>query len=317
MQMRQLGRSSLAVAPLMFGGNVFDWTADRATSFALLDAFVAAGFNAIDTADVYSRWVPGHQGGESETVIGEWLKARGGRDRLIIATKLGMDMGEGRSGLSRRWIHQAIDASLRRLQTDYVDLYQAHRDDEATPLEETLAGFADLIAAGKVRAIGASNYSAARLQAALDTSERLGLPRFETLQPLYNLVERPPYEAELRAVCAASGLSVIPYYSLAAGFLTGKYRAQADLGKSPRGGSVGKYLTEAGHAVLAALDDVAARLGATQTQAALAWLMAQPTIAAPIASATSLAQLQDILAAAELQLTASDLAQLATASQPG
>jgi aryl-alcohol dehydrogenase-like predicted oxidoreductase len=314
MQMRPLGRSSLTVAPLMFGGNVFGWTVDKATTFALLDAFVDAGFNAIDTADFYSRWVPGHPGGESETLIGEWLKARGRRDDVVIATKLGMDMGEGRNGLSKAWMAEAVDGSLRRLQTDHIDLYQAHLDDATTPLEETLAGFAELIADGKVRVIGASNYSAPRLQQALDTSARLGLPRYETLQPLYNLMERPAYEAELQAVCAAEQVSVIPYYSLASGFLTGKYRSEADLSKSARGGGLKKYLDAKGDAVLAALDEVASERQATPAQVALAWLMAQPTIAAPIASATSLDQLNDILAAAALNLTASDLAHLAAAS---
>jgi aryl-alcohol dehydrogenase-like predicted oxidoreductase len=316
MQMRQLGRSPLRIAPLMFGGNVFDWTADPATSFALLDAFVGAGFNAIDTADVYSRWVPGHQGGESETVIGAWLKARGpsAREKVVIATKLGMDLGEGRSGLSKTWMAKAVEASLQRLQTDYIDLYQAHRDDAATLLEETLEGFADLIAAGKVRVIGASNYSAPRLAEALEISARHGLPRYETLQPLYNLVERPAYEAELRAVCEAQDVGVIPYYSLASGFLTGKYRTEADLSKSPRGGGVKKYLTAQGQATLTALDDIAGQHSATPAQVALAWLMAQPTIAAPIASATSVEQLSDILKAAGLTLSAADLASLDAAS---
>jgi aryl-alcohol dehydrogenase-like predicted oxidoreductase len=316
MQMRQLGRSPLRIAPLMFGGNVFDWTADPATSFALLDAFVGAGFNAIDTADVYSRWVPGHQGGESETVIGAWLTARGPsmRAKVVIATKLGMDLGEGRSGLSKAWMAKAVEESLQRLKTDYIDLYQAHRDDEATPLEETLEGFAELIAAGKVRVIGASNYAAPRLAEALEISARRGLPRYETLQPLYNLVERPAYEADLKAVCEAQDVSVIPYYSLASGFLTGKYRSEADLSKSPRGGGVKKYLSAHGQTTLKALDDIAAQHGATPAQVALAWLMAQPTIAAPIASATSVAQLDDILKAASLNLSAADLASLDAAS---
>jgi aryl-alcohol dehydrogenase-like predicted oxidoreductase len=316
MQMRQLGRSPLRIAPLMLGGNVFGWTADEATSFALLDAFVGAGFNAIDTADVYSRWVPGHQGGESETIIGAWLKARGPsvREKVVIATKLGLDLGEGRSGLSKAWMAKAVDASLQRLATDHIDLYQAHRDDPATPLEATLEGFADLIAAGKVRVIGASNYSSARLAEALDISARRSLPRFETLQPLYNLVERPAYEAELKAVCETQGLSVIPYYSLASGFLTGKYRGEADLAKSPRGGGVKKYLNGLGLTTLKALDEVAAQHSATPAQVALAWLIAQPTIAAPIASATSVEQLSDILKAASLSLSAADLSRLDAAS---
>lgn len=298
----------------MLGGNVFGWTADKAASFAVLDAFVGAGFNAIDTADMYSRWVPGHSGGESETVLGEWMKARANRQSLVIATKVGMDMGEGRNGLSRKWIMQAVDHSLRRLQTDYIDLYQAHQDDEATPLDETLSTFGDLIAAGKVRVVGASNYSAARLKAAQETAVRLGVPRYETLQPLYNLVERPAYESELLAVCAAETISVVPYFSLAAGFLTGKYRSEADLSKSPRGEGVKEYLNPRGHAVLAALDEVATRHGSTPARVALAWLIAQPTIAAPIASATTVEQLRDILAAAELTLPAEDLERLNAAS---
>jgi aryl-alcohol dehydrogenase-like predicted oxidoreductase len=316
MQLRQLGRSALRIAPLVLGGNVFAWTADRTTSFALLDAFVEAGFNAVDTADVYSRWVPGHVGGESERVIGDWLTARGPstRDKVVIATKFGMDLGEGRSGLSKAWMVKAVDASLQRLQTDRIDLYQAHKDDEATPQEETLEGFAELIAAGKVRVIGASNFSAPRLAQALELSARHGLPRYETLQPLYNLVERAAYEADLKAVCEAQTLSVIPYYGLASGFLTGKYRTEADLSKSPRGGGVKKYLTGRGQTTLKALDDIAAQHGATPAQVALSWLMAQPTIAAPIASATSIEQLSDIMKAASLSLSAADLASLDAAS---
>jgi aryl-alcohol dehydrogenase-like predicted oxidoreductase len=314
MQQRRLGRSPLSIAPLMLGGNVFGWTADRRTSFAVLDAFAEAGFNAIDTADMYSRWVPGHAGGESETLIGEWLKARGGRDRVIIATKLGMDMGGDRRGLSRSYMARAVEDSLRRLQTDYIDLYQAHQDDPEAPLEETLQGFAELIRAGKVRVIGASNYGAARLREAVRLSERLGLPRYETLQPHYNLVERAGYEAELQPVCMAEDISVIPYFSLASGFLTGKYRGPADFSKSPRGGDMQKYLDARGRAVLAALDDVAARHGATPAQVALAWLMARPTIAAPIASATSVEQLREILAAATLTLRPEDIAALDEAS---
>jgi aryl-alcohol dehydrogenase-like predicted oxidoreductase len=317
MDLRQLGQSDLRIAPLMFGGNVFGWTADEATSFRLLDAFVDAGFNAIDTADVYSRWVPGHKGGESEAVIGAWLKARGGRDRVVIATKLGMNLGDGRKGLSKRWMAEAVEASLTRLGTDYIDLYQAHTDDAETPLEETLEGFAELIKAGEVRVIGASNHSAPRLTEALGLSAKLGLPRYETLQPLYNLMERPAYEAELKAVCEEHKLSVIPYYSLASGFLTGKYRSEADLGKSPRGGGVKKYLDGRGTVVLTALDSIAAAHSATPAQVALAWLMAQPTIAAPIASATSLDQLTDIMKATTLTLSAEDLAGLEAASVGG
>jgi aryl-alcohol dehydrogenase-like predicted oxidoreductase len=311
---RPLGRSGIDLPPLMFGGNVFGWTADTTTSFALLDALLDAGFNAIDTADVYSRWAPGHSGGESETVIGAWLAARGGRENVIIATKVGMDMGDGHVGLSRAWITRAVDDSLRRLQTDYIDLYQAHKDDEATPLEETLEAFASLIAAGKVRAIGASNYSAPRLREALDVSARLGVPRYESLQPHYNLVERAIYEDALEPLCAAEGLGVINYFALAAGFLTGKYRSEADLAKSPRGAGVAKYLDDRGKRILAALDAAAAKLQATPGQIAIAWLIARPSITAPIASATNLEQLHDLIAAARLQLDAETIAALDRAS---
>jgi aryl-alcohol dehydrogenase-like predicted oxidoreductase len=314
---RELGRTGLRVAPLAFGGNVFGWTADEATSFKLLDAFVDAGFNLVDTADVYSAWVPGHVGGESETVIGRWLKARGQRDRIVLATKVGMKLGEGRSGLSRRWIRQAVEDSLRRLQTDHIDLYQAHQDDTSTPLEETLSAFAELIREGKVRAIGASNYSAIRLAEALQTSQRLGLPRYETLQPHYNLVERALYEAELEPLCRAEGLGVINYFGLARGFLTGKYRSEADLAKSVRGAGVKAYLNERGLRILAALDAAAARLQATPAQVALAWQIARPGITAPIVSATSAAQWQELGASARLVLDAATVAELDQASAWG
>jgi aryl-alcohol dehydrogenase-like predicted oxidoreductase len=317
MQMRPLGRSGLQVAPIAFGGNVFGWTADEATSFALLDAFVDGGFNLIDTADIYSRWAPGHQGGESEAVIGRWLRRSGKRDRVLIATKVGKPMGEdgsGRSGLSRRWIRQAVHDSLTRLQTDRIDLYQSHDDDQATPLEETLAAFAELIAEGKVRAIGASNYSAPRLAEALAVSARLKLPRYESLQPLFNLYDRAPYEAELEPLCRAEGLGVINFFGLARGFLTGKYRSEADLGKSPRGGGIKAYLNPRGFAILAALDAVAAAHRATPAQVALAWQIARTGITAPIASATSVAQWQELAGAARLALTAADIASLDAAS---
>jgi aryl-alcohol dehydrogenase-like predicted oxidoreductase len=314
MEKRRLGGSGIEMPPLMFGGNVFGWTVDEASSFRLLDALIAAGFNAIDTADVYSVWVRGHQGGESETVIGNWLKRRGRRDDVIIATKVGAQMGSGDKGLSRAWIMQEVDASLRRLQTDVIDLYQAHRDDPDTPQEETAQAFADLVRQGKVRAIGASNFTAARLQSALDTCRRLGLPRYESLQPHYNLVERRAYETELEPLCEAEGLGVINYYALAAGFLTGKYRSAADLSKSPRGGGARNYLNECGLRVLKALDDVAARHDATPAQVALAWLIARPSVTAPIASATNLDQLRDILKAAELKLDPQDIEALGTAS---
>ncbi|MEN9418767.1 MAG: hypothetical protein RI988_2387 [Pseudomonadota bacterium] len=312
--LRPLGRSGFQVAPLAFGGNVFGWTADEATSFALLDAFVEAGFNLVDTADVYSVWAPGHVGGESETVIGRWMKARGTRHRIVLATKVGMKLGEGRTGLSPRWIRQAVEDSLRRLQTDHIDLYQAHQDDPDTPLEDTLGTFADLIREGKVRAIGASNYTAARLAEALRTSARLGLPRYETLQPHYNLVERARYEAELEPLCRTEGLGVINYFGLARGFLTGKYRTEADLAQSVRGSGVKAYLNEAGLRVLAALDSAASRLGATPAQVALAWQIARPGITAPIASATSLTQWQELARAATLVLDTEAMAGLDAAS---
>jgi aryl-alcohol dehydrogenase-like predicted oxidoreductase len=314
MQKRRLGRSDLELPPIMFGGNVFGWTANEATSFKLLDACVAAGINAIDTADVYSVWARGHQGGESEAVIGNWLKRRGKRDDVIIATKVGSQMGSGEKGLSRAWIMQECDASLRRLQTEVIDLYQAHRDDPDTPQEETAQAFADLIRQGKVRAIGASNFSAARLKSALEVSKAHGLPRYESLQPLYNLVERRAFEAELEPLCQAKQLGVINYYALAAGFLTGKYRSEADLNKSPRGGGVRKYLNEGGRRVLRALDEIAATHGATPAQVAIAWLIARPSVTAPIASATSLEQLQDIVKAAELTPDTRDIEALNTAS---
>ncbi len=318
MQLRALGRSGLQVAPLALGGNVFGWTADEKTSFAVLDAFVDAGFNLVDTADVYSRWAPGHAGGESEAVIGRWLKAGGQRSRVVLATKVGKPMGDegsGRSGLSRRWIRRAVHDSLTRLQTDHIDLYQSHDDDPATPLEETMAAFAELIQEGKLRAIGASNFTAARLAEANAVAARLGLPRYESLQPHYNLVERKVYEAELEPLCRAEGIGVINFFGLARGFLTGKYRAEADLGKSPRGGGVKKYLEPQPMQVLATLDTVAAELGATPAQVALAWQMARPGLTAPIASATSVAQLQELLGAARLSLDTRQTAALDTASQ--
>jgi aryl-alcohol dehydrogenase-like predicted oxidoreductase len=314
MEKRALGRSGLTVAPLALGGNVFGWTADRAASERVLDAFVDAGFDLIDTADMYSVWAPGNKGGESETIIGDWLKRRGGRERVVLATKVGADLGPGRQGLSPKRIRQGIEDSLRRLQTDHIDLYQSHYDDAATPQEETLATYAALIREGKVRAIGASNFTAARLAEALETSRKLGLPRYETLQPHYNLVERAGYEAELEPLCRREGLGVIPYFSLASGFLTGKYRSEADFGKSVRGGGMAKYLDDRGRRVLAALDRVAAERRATPAQVALAWLMARPGITAPIASATGPAQLQEIIGAARLALSPGDRAALDEAS---
>lgn len=315
MQMRSLGRSGLQVSPLCFGGNVFGWTADEATSFSLLDAWVDAGFNFIDTADVYSRWVPGHAGGESETVIGKWLKRSGKRDRVVLATKVGKDMGDGKVGLKPAYIRQAVEDSLRRLQTDVIDLYQSHDDDSGVPLADTLGAYADLIRAGKVRAIGASNYTAPRLAEALETSQRLGLPRYESLQPLYNLYDRAVFEAALRPLCIAHEVGVINFYALAAGFLTGKYRSADDAAKSARGkNTTAKYLNARGLRILDELDVVAERYGVTPGQVAIAWQLAQPGITAPIASATSLAQLRELVAAAELVLDAQALDDLSFAS---
>jgi len=314
MQKRKLGRSQIAIAPLMFGGNVFGWTTDEAMSFRLLDGFVGAGFNAIDTADVYSKWVPGHKGGESETIIGSWLKARGGRDKVVLATKVGLEMPGIGQGLKESYILARVEESLKRLKTDYIDIYQSHQDDQATPFEETLGAYQKLIEQGKVRAIGASNYQAPRLSEALQTSAAKKLPRYESLQPLYNLFDRAGFEKELEPLCLKEGVGVIPYYALAAGFLTGKYRSEADLGKSPRGFRVKNYLNDRGRRILRALDDVSAGLGGRPAQVALAWLMARPSITAPIASATNAAQLEDLLAGARLKLDREAIALLDTAS---
>ena len=314
MDKRALGRSGLQVSPLCFGGNVFGWTVDEATSFKLLDAWVDAGMNFIDTADVYSRWAPSHSGGESETIIGKWLKKSGKRDKVVLATKVGKDMGDGKVGLAPAYIHSAVEASLKRLQTDVIDLYQSHDDDPKTPLADTAGAYAELIKAGKVRAIGASNFTAARLSEALAVSASHGLPRYECLQPLYNLVERPAFEAELEAVCVANGLGVINFFALASGFLSGKYRSAADLGKSLRGEGAKKYLNPHGLGVLAALDSVAARLNSTPAQVALAWQIARPSITAPIASATSLDQLNGLIAAASLKLDAEAIRSIDLAS---
>lgn len=314
MNKRKLGRSGLEIAPLVFGGNVFGWTIDEATSFRLLDAFVARGFNCIDTADMYSTWVPGHVGGESETILGNWLKQRGNRDKVIIATKVGWEMGPDKKGLSKAYILRAVEDSLRRLQTDTIDLYQSHKDDPDTPVEETLEAYAQLIKSGKVRAIGASNFGAERLAASLKASDAHDWPRYQALQPHYNLMERADYERNLEALCLREGLGVITYFSLAAGFLTGKYRSEADLGKSPRGGGMKKYLDARGMRVLSALDEVAARHGSTPAAVALAWLLARPSVTAPIVSATSMEQLDTMLAAVDLALEPADIEQLDSAS---
>lgn len=314
MKTRKLGKSGLEVSAICLGGNVFGWTADEPTSFAILDAFVAAGFNFIDTADVYSRWVPGHKGGESETVLGNWFKRSGNRKKVILATKVGIELAPDKKGLSKAYILREVEDSLARLQTDYIDLYQSHIDDQSTPLEETLEAYQQLIQQGKVRAIGASNYSAERLAESFKVSKQHGLPRYECLQPHYNLYERAGYEKELEPICIKEGIGVIPYFALASGFLTGKYRSENDLALGPRGQMVKKYLDERGFRILAALDQVAAKLHSTPGKVAIAWLIARPSITAPIASATSVEQLKDLVDAASLQLDASSLDALNQAS---
>jgi aryl-alcohol dehydrogenase-like predicted oxidoreductase len=302
MKTRKLGKTGLEIAPLVFGGNVFGWTIDQATSFKLLDAFVASGFNAVDTADVYSKWVPGHTGGESEIIIGEWMKRSANRTKIIIATKVGMDMGDGKKGLSRAHILRSADDSLRRLQTDYIDLYQSHTDDPDTPFEETLGAYAELIKAGKVRAIGASNHEAKRLAAALEASRKSGLPAYQTLQPNYNLIDREEYEGGLEPLCVKEGLGVINYYPLAGGFLSGKYRSEADVAGKARARNVTRHLNERGFKILDALDKVAKKYRATPARVSLAWLLARPSISAPIVSATTVEQWKDLVSSIELAL---------------
>jgi aryl-alcohol dehydrogenase-like predicted oxidoreductase len=309
MEYRELGASGLRVSPLCLGANVFGWTADEPTSFAILDAFADSGLNFLDTADLYSKWVPGNSGGESETIIGKWFRRSGKRAGIILATKVGMEMAPDKKGLSKAHILQAAEESLRRLQTDYIDLYQSHTDDPATPLEETMEAYRELIQQGKVRAIGASNYKADRLAAALELA-----PRYESLQPLYNLYDRAEYENDLEPLCVGKGIGVIPYFSLASGFLTGKYRAEADLAKSPRGVRVQKYLNERGYKILGALDSVSAKFHSTPGKVALAWMMARPGITAPIASATSVQQLNDLVDATKLKLDEGSIAALNRAS---
>lgn len=315
MELRRLGRSDLMVAPLILGGNVFGWTADEATSFRILDAFIDGGFNCVDTADVYSRWAPAG-GGASEKVIGAWLKASGKRDKVVLATKLGSEMGEGMKGLSAKYMVEAVEASLTRLQTDRIDLYQSHRDDPDTPQEETAEAYERLVKAGKVRAIGSSNFEPARLKSALEVSERLGVARYQSEQPLYNLYDRAGFEAGLQQVCIDNEVGVIPYYGLASGFLTGKYRSEEDLSKSPRGRGAKRYLDERGLRILAGLDAVSASQKASPAQVALAWVMAQPGLTGPIASATSVEQLNELMGSAHLVLSADDLAVLDKASAP-
>lgn len=318
MDKRRLGRSDLYVPPICFGGNVFGWTADEARSHDLLDALVDRGATFIDTADVYARWVPGNVGGESEAIIGRWLRRRGGRDRLTIATKVGMDMGDGKVGLAPAYIRRAVEDSLRRLATDHIDLYQSHKDDPATPQEATLEAYARLIEEGKVRYIGASNYSAERLSEALDLADRDCYPRYQTIQPEYNLYARASYEAELQPLAVEREVSCISYFSLASGFLSGKYRSETDLAQSARGQrSVGKYLNERGFRILDALGQVAAEANASMASVALAWIMTRAGVAAPIASATSIAQVEDLVAATRLALSPEAVERLSEASAGG
>ena len=309
-KLRRLGSSNLHIAPLVLGGNVFGWTADKATSFAVLDAFVAGGGTMIDTADFYSAWLPGHKGGESETIIGEWLKLSGKRDKVLIATKVGMLLGENGEKLAPAWIATACEASLKRLGVDCIDLYYAHQDDDDTPQEAVLEAFARLVAAGKVRVLGASNFHAARLKSANEAAHAAGLPHYQALQPEYNLVSRHKFEGELQDYCIEHNIGVLPFYGLASGFLTGKYRGPADLGQSVRGGRMTAYLEGKGKPVLAAMDAIAAETGATLAQIALAWIAAQPGLTAPIASATSVKQLQELLPAMDLELSADQLERL-------
>jgi aryl-alcohol dehydrogenase-like predicted oxidoreductase len=310
MHKRKLGASGLEIAPLVLGGNVFGWTADKDTSFAVLDAFIGAGFNAVDTADVYSRWAPGHQGGESETVIGEWMKSRGNRDKVVLITKVGSEMPAGK-GLKAAYIQTACEASLKRLQADHIDLYSSHFPDKDTPIAETLEAHERLIEQGKVRAIGGSNYDASGLTEAMEAGDGKAHARYTVLQPHYNLLVRDQYEGALEDICVSENLGVIPYFALASGFLTGKYRTEADLKKSARGGRMKDLLQGRGPALLAAMDGVAVRHNATLAQVALAWLMARPSITAPIASATSVAQLNELTPAVKIKLTIEDIRELA------
>jgi aryl-alcohol dehydrogenase-like predicted oxidoreductase len=317
LEKRRLGRTDLEIAPLVLGGNVFGWTADEKTSFDLLDRFFEAGLNTIDTADSYSTWVPGNKGGESETIIGKWMKSRGNRDRVIVVTKVGSDIGQGKKDLSAAWIEKESEASLRRLQTDVIDLYLSHWLDPTVPYEETLGAYRKLIDRGRIRYCGASNLDAGQLEAALKVASQLSLPRYEVLQPQYNLYDRTSYEGPLRDLCVREEIGVITYYSLARGFLSGKYRGSEDLGKSPRGGGIGQsYLNPRGLRILAALDAVSARHSARPAEVALAWIIAQPGVTAPIASATTLEQVGSLIRAVSLKLDAADIAELDAASAP-
>jgi aryl-alcohol dehydrogenase-like predicted oxidoreductase len=315
MDLRRLGQTDLLIAPLVFGGNVFGWTVNEKTSFELLDRFVAAGFNAIDTADVYSAWASGNSGGESETIIGNWIKKRNNRSKVIIATKVGSDMGENKKGLSARYIVQAVDASLQRLQTDFIDLYQSHWPDPSVSHEETLAAYATLIGKGKVRYVGASNFDVTLMRDALEAARATGYPRYETLQPEYNLFDRGAFDGPLCELCIAEKIGVITYFSLAKGFLTGKYRSEADLDQSPRGAGIRGYLNPRGFTILAALDEVSARHHAKPAEVALSWLIARPGVTAPIASATTIAQLESLITAASLKLMPEDMRLLDQASR--
>jgi aryl-alcohol dehydrogenase-like predicted oxidoreductase len=314
MEKRKLGKSGLEIAPLVLGGNVFGWTADEPRSFAILDAFVGAGFNMIDTADVYSVWAPGNKGGESETVIGNWLKKRGARDKVLVATKVGYELSPTHKGLKKSYILSEVETSLKRLKTDYIDLYWSHIDDPTTAVDETLSAHDQLVKQGKVRAIGASNFGAPRLKESLDTSRKQGYPRYQGLQPLYNLSDREEFEAELEPLCEKEGLGVLTYFSLASGFLTGKYRSEKDLEGKARSGEVKKHMTPRGQKILAALDDVARKHNARPAQIALAWLLARPSVTAPISSATSVDQLKELIAATEIKLDRESIAALDKAS---
>ncbi|MBL8576321.1 MAG: aldo/keto reductase [Mesorhizobium sp.] len=314
MQKRRLGKTELDIAPLVLGGNVFGWTADEKTSFAILDRFVDAGLNAVDTADSYSRWIPGNKGGESETIIGKWMKSRGNRDKVVVITKVGSDMGQGRTDLSASYIMRAAEQSLKRLQVEAIDLYLSHWPDETVPYDETLGAYQRLIEQGKVRWCGCSNLDAGQLEASLRVASQRKLPRYEVLQPEYNLYDRSSFDGALRDLCIREEIGVITYFSLAKGFLSGKYRSEADLGKSPRGQGVAAYLDARGHRILAALDAASARHEATPAEVALAWVIARPGVTAPIASATSIAQTDSLIRAASLKLTTEDIAELDKAS---
>jgi aryl-alcohol dehydrogenase-like predicted oxidoreductase len=315
MEKRKLGQTAIEVAPLCFGGNVFGWTIDEATSFELLDAFEHAGYNFIDTADSYSNWVPGNKGGESETIIGNWMKQKGNRSKMIIATKLGSDLGGGKKGLSRAYMFKEVETSLQRLRTDYIDLYQAHYDDPGTPIEETIQAFDELVKQGKVRTIGASNFSAERMKASLEISSMRNLARYQTLQPLYNLYDRKDFEMQLQSLCLEEGISVIPYFSLASGFLTGKYKSESDFSKSKRGGGMKKYINDRGFRIIDALEKLAAEYDTTPAVIALAWLKQRPAVLAPIASATNKQQLNELIASTALILNDEAMEALNKASE--